>query len=1195
MVKPLAGGAVQTSAGFGITVDQQSVRHPKSPREQAEHIRGGSYTPREKLKAESVAQWQTRLVSNTRLVEHTVARLDKALAAFDADQAPTKRAWSHQLGRAVNWVAAVPDGGNLKVNRQKALQLADPVPRGRHRSVDPDDGAPEAGYASLEPHTAALSLIEKHYYIGRLKQEAVEMDTALLAVQRQAAATRLSQPSLYLTAVQEIGRQGVESEAVLAGAEARVQQVRQSGGAPRILANAQQWRDAVAAAHANLMLPALLAKLKPALARLSEADRRAGEGAAGARTALRHSQGAEIERAIAALPGFAIGAGQQAAADLVRERLRQAAATLLARPFDPAAHVMPAPLLVDILLDVLAQSTRGDIAQVARGAGTAAADSLTGWLEQGLERRVLLAVRGLPGGSLAAEQLCAQQVENPDRRVAMRVAALATQALAELPAPSARGRRATLLRVAAEAADAIVAGRRDACDPPRLAAHNAVRNGFLLKPQEGDRADPYLDLVDERLNKFRGAWVERADDPDWHGGPLLNKTPFDPKSLRLANQTAVRGYGAPERTMARLDTTLLRVAAQLDVCVAQVAPASLDADEAVRLAAILLAARKARAGTGTDTEAGVESSPRPGQIALDRADAAALGAIVRDRLLPLTAASPAALKAAIARLLDGANTRVGDALQIAPFVAALAERIGAPDAAARKAKAGLLKDAALAGDMASAARIDHIGSLEDLYRFLAPLVQQIESRGKIKISSGGNLGASTKLLTWPVSVATQFSFGIVAPVRAEIKGNRARAAVFEISVSVVGIEIFIGSEIRKGGGLGAGAGVRVGWEAVISAGGGIDKTVSRTDADTEGVWLRLPRNGDEERTRDETLAMLATLLDMDPADGPAPAGPPGDDGAAMPPLVGRLLARHPNLSISVVDRYREKNLRNEVAVNAGLLNVKVVGPDNTDRFGFLTAQLKSERRDKRVEQRDLTGFLDITRSHAFSGGAANAELALVSVGAGFGMDEHASGLPGFGNGLAYGRQLAQKGIDSKLRWVIRDGETSALETWIEYDNLDFDNHVARIERDRRAWLETGVKALFKADPAQARALPPLNEQMRVAEHWLDSTLEQARGEVDGNARPVYSYNYALRQSVAATVDGMRAKAALARRAGAEERAARIDARIDQLLQHRASWQPWRIPAGERTSEKEQRGANLGLVLGSSTSVEAQRNINSYPV
>jgi hypothetical protein len=1169
------GGAVQTSTGFGFVVDKQSVRHEQSLEHQTDHMRTGAYAPRQKLTAESQPQWQARLVRHPQETRDMISALETANARFaQAAEPPAPRPLSHKLGRAANWVLSVPDNGNVKVNREEAVRLA-------ARGPAQQPAAPSPGYASIDQHKAALTATQQAHYTARLKDEAGELRAALLAQQTEADTVLRSPASRQVQASvrEETRRNGDDGQAALAAAEANLQLARQPGKSPDLLATAQLRHDVAAAVHAQNVLPGLLEHVNTTLVKLEASAKDCTEKAVNARAALVAGQRKEIEDTIAALPGFEIRPGQQEAADALRARLRLAAKELLGQPFKDDAQAMPAPVLVDLLVGAMAATAKGDLGQL-RLAADGPALPLIGLLHTEDAARVLSTVHSLPGGLLAAEQMTGVKIADKERRTATRVGALAAQSLAQTPA----GERATQLRAAVNAAGKIAAtGGRGTCDAAELAAYNAVRNGFLLQPDAGGR-DQNLDGAEQRLDKFLGPWIDRAAEPARRAGPLLNKTPFDATSLRLANQTSILGYDAAERPMARLDKTLRRVHTQLDACVQHLPQHSLSADDAVQLAATLVAGQKAAA----------HPELRPGQVTLDADDVARAVALFHGPLRQLVGdAPPGEVGDALDRLNDTDTESPADPLRIAPLAQRIAGAITATDAAALQARESLLKDSGIVRDMTATGQVDQIGSAEDLFRFLEPMVQQLELRGKIKITSGGNLGGSSKLFTWPVSIAKKMGAEVVIPVRGEIKGNYARGAVFEIGFSTTGFEIFIGSETRKGRGVGAGVGVRAGWERIASSGGGVDKTLSEDTADTEGLWLRLPRNSNDEATRDEALAMLKTLFGMDgPAAQPQPAGvaQPADGG--MPPRVGALLARHPNLSVSTVDRYREHSQRNELAVGAAALNVKAGSGDAAGRLALVNGGVKSERRNKRFELRDDTGFMQISRSNALSGGIAFVQAGLVSVGAGFDTGGAANANANFGNGFTYSRQLTEKGIDTKLRFITRDGETNPVDTRVDYENLNFANHRSRIDADRRAWLETGVRELFK--PKAGQTLPPLNEQMRVAEHWMETMLGQAEEQSRGNARHVYSLSYSMMKSSAAAIDGLRAKAELARRGGDEQAARRIDLEVDELLQHPASWQPWKITTSERTSEKEQTGVNLGMIYGASTTAEGQRGTNSYP-
>lgn len=1119
MVKLISGGgAAQVSATYILNADLQAVRHEQSLQVQTDHVRTGPYLPRVPLKGQTHAEWQAELAKQPQRIGAAVGELTAALAEIEAANPPaTKRPVSHRMGRALNSLISLPDAGNVKHNREKAVRLSTPPLStalrqrlGGAKTVAAPDADP--GYAGLPLYKEALTRLQRRDVVVGLEAQALEWQAALPAA-----------------------------------AEAGL-------------------RTTVAAAVATL----------------GAAATRHRQDADTALETLRLAQQAEIAVSLSALRGLTFGPDETGPAEMSRQ-LRVVAEELTTRPIDLSEDAMPVSLLIDIFLGALAEARKAAPAAVA---GAAEVDA-----DEALEQRLYAAVASLPGGLLAFEQLDGQKIADKGRRVATRVHALASHALQDLAPQDPR-------RPALRQALAAAQKKRDGApvdSAAELAAYGALRNGFLLGPGQAGQLDQDLAYADQRLDKAFGDWVTRAaPQPALRKmkGPLLDKTPFDASSLRLANQISTLGYDSAARPMKRLDGALQDVRAGLLARREQIAAVPLDAAVAARLAALLVCADKAQQHNGLAANAAVDAKRRPGEIVLDAGDLAAVSAkMTALGLRADTTGAPAGqssamllTQAASAALRDGA-TRFADALEVVALVDQLGRQVNLDTPHATPAAGALRKNADIARDLVSTAQIDNISSLDDLFKFLEPKVQQFELRGKIKISSGGNIAVSSKALTWPVDVVSTAVGGVNLPVRGELKGNLARNAVFEIGFSTTGFEIFIGSEARKGGGAGAGVGVRGGYAEFLSSGAGVDKTWSADQADTEGIWLRLPRNKDDDATRAEAQALLRTLAQQ--YDGAAAAATPAD---AMPARIAVLLAQHPNLSLSVVERYREKNQRNELALSAAVLNVKTGGGDESGRFGILSGGLKSERRNKQFELSDRTGFMTITRKNALSGGIVFAQGGALSIGMadGAGRTDVA---PTFANGFSYARQLAEKGIDTKMRYITRDGQTDAVDSRVDLENLDFNDHRRRIDLERRAWIATGAKELFKSEAAAATPRP---EQMRVAEEWLEQMLAEASRQSQGNARHVYSLSYAMLTSVAATLDGMRAKAALARRGGDAATAAKLDAQIDDLLQHPSAWRPWKITASERTSEKQQRGAVLGVSLGGTTTAEGQRGTNSYP-
>jgi hypothetical protein len=1369
------GGAAQTSTGVIVTRERQSVRHEQSRAEQTEHVRTGPYRPLQKQKPKSHEEWVASLLSDPDILNKTLRNMDAALATYQGpDPFAQKRSLAKHAGRAINWVLSVPDGGNVKENRRKAVRLH-PNPPNKLRKA-PSQRPPgvhypadvDTGYSALDAHKTALTASEKKEYIQRLCTEAEEIRWELEQAQQNAKAVLNSHPGVrehsklsladadrdLAAAKQERSRLEGELQAkrnghrntpphtppipVLGAPNTRIGKASETGRREPLLplpastaereiadlsAHLEQNKrqilrlEVTCAKHVQNTAPAMIGQLDRALIPLREATTKARQESAEALQGLQDEQIASVNQAIANLPGFkfkfdhtiaAAGthvplpteqatakAAEARTAEALRAQLRAVLLPLASQPIKLEAHSMPAALVADIFISTLAEVADGKLENLSSDERMAAA------LDKADD-----VIRSLPGGLLFSDRLVDDgnelkaTLKNKTKRPAVRVEGIARdalralekaeEALATAGTPAAAGREAairarkTLLNEAVEAALEIQdKGHWNDCSEAQRAAYNAVRNGMPADTDEN------LHYANDELKKFLTEWVDRAgDDRRWRDqGPLLHKTPFDKTSLELANQTSTLGYDTTDRPMKRLDDTLRRVMKNLNACVSQIPPNSLSQDDAIHLAAVLVTMEK--------TKTGAYKNFRPGHVPLATTDVTAIVGMLHKeplltRFIPTPAATPnTALRQAVRTFVD-TNRNVVDPNALAPFINRIKDHI--PDAVKEEktpvantpvlatpaentpveyavqdiedgeneteqipnaAKEGLLKDMDIASKLLSTRETKSISSRADLYAALTPMIQQLELRGKLKIASGGNVGASSKLLTFPIKIAKLIHGGDwVMPVRGELKGNYNRNAVFEIGFSTTGFEIFIGSETRKGKGGSLGPSFRAGLEDFLSTGAGVDKSIATDNSEIEGVWLRLPRNGDDDKTRDEALAVLQTLFCVDKTtDTPAAkdtrldATLQHDDGTSgMPKLVGELLANHPNLSINVVNKYTEDNIRNEISPNAALLNLSAGNKEGGVRFGVVSGGLKSERRDKAYQQNDKTGSMQTTRSNRLSGGIAYGQAGLVSINENAQVAEQASESISAGGLLNYAKQWKEKGIDTKLRYIVRDGETNAVDTRVDYENLDFGNFLKRINQNRRAWLETGVDELFKPDPKNPdKPVPPKQEQYRIAEQWLQDILDDVQRLSKGNARHVYSLSYCLQKSAAATIDGLHAKAVLAERAAEEiarsidptrnaqeilrlahgghqeaggvkvkginqrldagkiaqiaehfAQATRYGREIDDMLQNTSSWKPWKITTSERTSEKQQLGLNAGAVVQETTTAEGQRGTRSYP-
>jgi len=225
-----------------------------------------------------------------------------------------------------------------------------------------------------------------------------------------------------------------------------------------------------------------------------------------------------------------------------------------------------------------------------------------------------------------------------------------------------------------------------------------------------------------------------------------------------------------------------------------------------------------------------------------------------------------------------------------------------------------------------------------------------------------------------------------------------------------------------------------------------------------GIWLRIPRGGSigDEEIRDLFLNVLkGVFLSKEGPDNISTSAGRTDDYAGLPHRVGALLANNPELSLSV-SMLNEKNRRVETTPQASFLKVKAGPSSSAATLNVLSASFNTNRRHKKFQLEDETGHMQITRNNNFSGGSMNWGVTALGHGGSFGFENqssgpHITGANASNSGVSYSAQIEEKGIDTKLRYIRQDGETNAVNTRIDFENLHLGKHIELINADRAAW------------------------------------------------------------------------------------------------------------------------------------------------
>lgn len=1230
-----AGHTQQTSKGFGLTLDESHVRHEKSRAQQTTEMISEPYNPLKKTPPVSTEAWQARLFAYPQHVHEDLDAMHETLTKIQMDSAETRkhRSAGSTMRRLAAEVVSAPDAGNLKANRATAIRLSDaPGPKKLTKPAPFRTEPQREGYHSLNPHLALLAANDRQKRTTNMMKETSELIDIFKDALKKSDALRKAGGLERSQLLNEIATGQTTAEKELASADTRIGELeeqidllkrridvakrtekpsdslsRELKKVENSLAKTLVTRDIALGLQAPQEAPKLIKKAEVLREVLEAVNKQNAADTAAATDALKQVQKEEIDASLDALRGLE---GRKDKTE-VRQFIRDALKAVHDKPLSATAHEIPAPLITDIFIDALAQT-----------AGP------TTPLNEALKNKTLDLIRSLSGGLLAYEQITGKQLKDKNQRIAHRVEAMAMNTLEQVLKANEEydvddEARVIVLKQAIVAARAIrTKGDYNACTEVQRASYGAIRNEFFaqLDPDDTD-IDQRLVYAGNRFEKSVSTWVSLGADKDWKKNPMLSKTPFSGNVLELAAKTSTLGYDVPARPMARLDKNLREAAQRLESMIPEetmdeigdhaiardaarnlvgsvgsIAAHSLNVQQVMQLATLIVASNKARLDV---------NNPRPGHVKLDNDDIPdvqklidkKLGQLLMDDAAPLTTA-------VIKEFISAHGDDVARPNELVRLVDDIKDHIldEKADGTPNKLKEDLLKNTHVVRNMIATEEVKQISTRADLYAYLAPKMEQFELRGKLKTLAGGNVGASTKALTWPLSLDPG-TISLVVPVRGNVSANEVRCAVFEIGFSTTGIEFFVGSETRKTKAIGAGAGPRLGWEVAVSSGAGVDKTFTFERSNTEGVWARLPRDGNDDLTRQQGLAVLKTMLGIEGTDadlGPDPRiGQPMVDAAGvklMPKIMGDLLGNHSNLSVSVVDTYQEDTYRNETTPSGSVLTVAGGSGDDASRIQILSASEKLERRSKRYKQRDATGFMKITRSNAASGGTASGQAGVVAVSGLFAINADDSENTGFGGLLNATRQHAEKYLDVKLRYITRDGETNAVDTRTDYENANFENHMKRINEDPSAWIELGKEQLFKPDPKKPEANQGIveHQKTRLAKKWFNDVLNEAKEKSEGNSRHVYSLSYAMKSPSAAIIDGVNCKADLARLANKPRQAEHMEKSRDVVMQNTAAWTQWKSTTSERTSESRQFGWSLGLTYANFQRTEGQRGTSSYP-
>jgi len=199
---------------------------------------------------------------------------------------------------------------------------------------------------------------------------------------------------------------------------------------------------------------------------------------------------------------------------------------------------------------------------------------------------------------------------------------------------------------------------------------------------------------------------------------------------------------------------------------------------------------------------------------------------------------------------------------------------------------------------------------EDPIGFLAHAVRDFELGSSVTLANGRFHGVNL-----PLGLGTAWLAATPVQALGRIGLRRRKEAVINATLSSAGGEIFLGTARGLEGGASIGAAAGIGFAGGLLAGGGASVGISASSTRGEGVYLRIPRNGEAgggagratpagldgdhvvARRMSEVLSAIGEL----------------SDGENRDALLMKLMARFPELSVSVV---RGKDAQTEIRPRA---------------------------------------------------------------------------------------------------------------------------------------------------------------------------------------------------------------------------------------------------------------------------------------
>ena len=484
---------------------------------------------------------------------------------------------------------------------------------------------------------------------------------------------------------------------------------------------------------------------------------------------------------------------------------------------------------------------------------------------------------------------------------------------------------------------------------------------------------------------------------------------------------------------------------------------------------------------------------------------------------------------------------------------------------------------------------------------LKDVAHDLQSSSRLRLTDGRRIGVSTRGLSANLSKVLHTGGVPIAP-RLDLRASKSREAVVELSRGTHGVEMFVGTaktQVRH-----AGVGVLVGYDMDVGLtqlrAGLTTQAVlhSQELSEPSGVSLRVARRVNPNGTGYEDSAMrekLEGIIDhvFDETTEAHGANSGGSRGT------WNRLAEHyfddPDVSISWTDTVA-RTVKRGASADVGL-SVSVPKIGSPFRAGANIGIGYEKTAKQTLDSNEQSGRMQIEQHRVGAGSRLIGRLSgTVSATQPVGAKESSVGV-GLVSLDAPSATMTFNDDShlAKVQLVREDGALVHRACLLDTEYSSAETYTRALDASRDQWVDLfteQVNAEQEGERQEARLNGRPEPQLPPARTLAEQRLDRHLGDVKANRRPnqTYFHRYRLKRSAAKQLDMLAAMSKQLPPGEAAAGRAKIDEKVNGILNEPASWMPIELKVKERTTSTQSPGLNFALQLNTQTSATGDREL-----